>query len=66
MVTVTSATTPENVKAANYGLFTARLNIPQAATLCGMTHREMKMVFREFLKTHPPTYGDGQQLILPL
>lgn len=66
MDTLKNETTPESVEEANYGLFTARLNIPQAATLCGMTQREMRMVFREFLKTHPPTYGDDQQLILPL
>lgn len=59
-------TTPESVEEANFGLFTARLNIPQAAAHCGMTNREMKMVFREFLKTHKPTYGQEQQLILPL
>lgn len=59
-------TTPENVEESNFGLFTARFNIPQAALHCGMTQREMKMVFREFLKTHPPTYGNEQQLILPL
>ena len=59
-------TTPENVDLANKGLFTARLNVPQAAKLCGMTDREMRMTFREFIKHNPPVYGTAVQLILPL
>ncbi|WNL51112.1 rob transcription factor [Synechococcus phage S-CREM2] len=59
-------TTPQNVELANKGLFSARLNVPQAAKLCGMTEREMRMTFREFLKHNPPTYGVEVQLILPL
>ena len=59
-------TTPQNVDLANKGLFSARLNVPQAAKLCGMTEREMRMTFREFLKHNPPTYGAEVQLILPL
>ena len=59
-------TTRENVDLANKGLFAARLNVPQAAKLCGMTEREMRMTFREFLKHNPPTYGTNVQLILPL
>lgn len=58
-------TTPQNVELANRGLFAARLNVPQAAKLCGMTQREMRMTFREFLKHNPPTYGAEEQLILP-
>ena len=49
-------TTPENVKEANEGLFHAKMNLPEAATHCGMTNKEMKMTFREYLKYHPTTY----------
>jgi len=49
-------TTPKNVEEANEGLFAAKLNLPEAAAHCGMTHKEMKMIFWEYLKYHPPTY----------
>lgn len=49
-------TTPENVKESNEGLFYATMNLPNAAANCGMTIKEMKMTFREFLKYHPMTY----------
>jgi hypothetical protein len=49
-------TTPENVKEANEGLFRATMNLPAAAEHCGMTHKEMKMTFLEFLKYHPIDY----------
>ena len=49
-------TTPENVKEANEGLFRAKLTIPAAAKLCGMTEKEMKLTFREYLKYHPKDY----------
>ena len=47
----------KNVQEANEGLFAARLNLPEAAALCGMTHEEMKMIFWEYLKYNPPTYA---------
>ena len=50
-------TTPENVKEANRGLFNCKMTLPAAAKHCGMTQKEMKMTFREYLKYHPPTYG---------
>jgi hypothetical protein len=43
-------TTPELVKEANEALYHATMNLPHAAKHCGMTQREMKMTFREFLK----------------
>lgn len=46
-------TTPENVREANEALFYAKMNLPQAAEHCGMSNREMKMTFREYLKYHP-------------
>lgn len=49
-------TTPENVKEANEALFTAKWNLPQAAKHCGMTQKEMKLTFWEYLKYNPITY----------
>ena len=49
-------TTPENVEEANWGLFRAEINLPAAADHCGMSKKEMKMTFREFLKYHPADY----------
>lgn len=49
-------TTPENVKEANWALFRSKMNLPAAAVHCGMTQKEMKMTFREFLKYHPIDY----------
>lgn len=59
-------TTPQNVEEANQNLFTARWNLPTAAHHCGMSQKEMKMTFWEFLKYNKPTWGDKVQLILPL
>jgi len=47
-------TTPENVKEANEALFYSKMNLPDAAEHCGMTQKEMKMTFTEYLKYHPP------------
>ena len=49
-------TTPENVKEANEALYRARLNLPAAAKHCGMTEKEMKLTFFEYLKYHPKDY----------
>ena len=49
-------TTPELVEQANFGLFRAKMTLPAAAKLCGMTQKEMKMTFWEFLKYHPVDY----------
>lgn len=54
-------TTPENVKEANEGLFHAKMTLPAAAKHCGMTHKEMKLTFFEYLKYHPPTYVSESQ-----
>lgn len=53
-------TTPENVKEANEALFRATMNLPTAAAHCGMTQKEMKMTFREFLKYHPSDYDKSE------
>ena len=51
-------TTPENVREANEGLFRAKMTLPAAAKYCGMTHKEMKLTFREYLKYHPKDFND--------
>ena len=66
MDSVKVKTTPRNVEEANYSLFRASMNLPTAAAHCGMTQREMKMTFREFLKTHPMCYNNYCQLSLPV
>ena len=49
-------TTPENVNEANEALFRAKMTLPAAAKHCGMTQKEMKLTFWEFLKYHPKDY----------
>lgn len=49
-------TTPENVKEANEGLFYSKINLPRAAKHCGMSNKEMKLTFFEYLKYNPATY----------
>jgi len=49
-------TTPQNVKEANEGLFRAKMTLPAAAKHCGMTQKEMKLTFFEYLKYHKPDY----------
>jgi hypothetical protein len=55
---VTVKTTPQNVKESNEGLFYSKMNLPQAAKHCGMTQKEMKLTFFEYLKYHPITYKE--------
>jgi ribosomal protein L16/L10AE len=52
-------TTPENVQEANEALFRAKMTLPAAAKHCGMTHKEMKMTFLEYLKYHPVDYEEN-------
>ena len=59
-------TTPQNVAEANFNLFRARWNLPTAAFHCGMSHKEMKMTFWEYLKYHKPDWGQEVQLTIPL
>lgn len=49
-------TTPENVSEANDGLFRARMTLPAAAKHCGMTQKEMKLTFWEYLKYNEANY----------
>jgi hypothetical protein len=57
-------TTPRLVNEANQALFRATMNLPTAAAHCGMTQKEMKMTFWEFLKYHPTDYKAEEQLML--
>ena len=49
-------TTPQNVAEANDALFRAKMTLPAAAKHCGMTHKEMKLTFWEYLKYNRPDY----------
>ena len=49
-------TTPQNVQEANEALFHATMNLPAAAAHCGMTNKEMKLTFWEYLKYNEPDY----------
>jgi hypothetical protein len=53
-------TTPQNVAEANDSLFRATMNLPNAAKHCGMTEKEMKLTFWEFLKYNKPDYEISQ------
>ena len=56
LIEVPVKTTPQNVQEANEGLFHAKMTLPAAARHCGMSHKEMKLTFFEYLKYHPKTY----------
>ena len=49
-------TRPELVEQANMALFRAKMTLPAAAKHCGMTEKEMKLTFWEFLKYNKPDY----------
>jgi hypothetical protein len=52
-------TTPQNVKEANEALFRGKMNLYNAAKHCGMTIKEMKLTFYEFMKYNKPDYEDA-------
>ena len=54
-------TTPENVQEANEALFRAKMTLPAAAKHCGMTQKEMKLTFFEYLKYHPKDYDQSKE-----
>jgi hypothetical protein len=54
-------TTPENVKEANEALFYSKMNLPAAAKHCGMTQKEMKLTFFEYLKYNKPDYDQSKE-----
>ena len=37
-------------------LFYTRKNLPDAAKSCNLTNKEMKIIFSEFCKLHPPNF----------
>mgnify|MGYP001473601076 FL=1 len=49
-------TNPQNVKEAHEALFYASMNLPAAAAHCGMTVKQLKLTFWEYLKYHEPTF----------
>ena len=49
-------TTPENVAEAHKALFHATMNLPAAAAHCGMTVKQLKLTFWEYLKYNAPDY----------
>ena len=53
-------TTPQNVQEANEARFRAKMTLPAAAKHCGMTQKEMKLTFWEFLKYNKPDYEISQ------
>jgi len=54
-------TTPQNVREANEALFRAKMTLPAAAKHCGMTQKEMKLTFFEYLKYHPKDYDQSKE-----
>lgn len=56
LVEIPVKTTPQNVQEANEGLFRAKMTLPAAAKHCGMTQKEMKLTFWEYLKYNKPDY----------
>ena len=56
LIDLSVKTTPENVKEANEALFRVKMTLPAAAKHCGMTQKEMKLTFWEYLKYHRPDY----------
>ena len=47
-------TNPQNVQEANEAAFSGKMNMCECAKHCGMTLKQFKLIFREFLKYHPP------------
>ena len=41
---------------ANEGLFNCTMTLPSASKHCGMSQKEMKLTFFEYLKYHPIIY----------
>ncbi len=58
-------TNPDTVADALKAAFQCRMNLVDCASYCGMTIREFKMAFREYIKYNPATYPPKEQQ-LPL
>lgn len=50
-------TNKKTVDTANELFFAGKCNLATAASICGMTSREYKLVFTEYVKHNPPTYN---------
>lgn len=49
-------TNPQTVREAHLAAFSGKMNMICCANHCGLTLREFKMTFWEFLKYNPSTY----------
>ena len=50
---IENKTTPETVEEATHAAFTGKMNMIKCAEHCGMTYKQFKLTFREYLKYHP-------------
>lgn len=57
-------TNPVNVQEAHEAAFTGKLNMVHCANHCGLTLKEFKMTFREFLKYNQPLEWGNQTVQL--
>lgn len=44
-------------KEALWDVYYSKKNIPNAAQSCGLTNKEMKIIFSEFCRLHEPDYN---------
>ena len=58
--------TPQTVREAHLAAFSGKMNMVLCAEHCGMTLREFKMTFWEFLKYNAPTYTSESETQLNL
>lgn len=43
-------------------LYEAKINLPDAAKSCNLTHKECKIVFNAYCELHPPSYQPSEQV----
>lgn len=55
------STRPQTLKSLEM-LFKSRWNVPEAAENCGLTNKEMKIVFNEYCKLHPVSCESERRL----
>ena len=65
-MTIMKKTNPQTVREAHLAAFTGKMNMVHCAEHCGMTMREFKMTFWEFLKYNSPTYNGESESQLNL
>jgi len=54
-------TSPETVREAHLAAFSGKMNMVDCASHCGMTLREFKLTFWEYLKYNSPIYPPSPQ-----